>query len=79
MSNTSVRIFHRAFDNCPCKECTKRYLRCHGECIRYREWHANGRSEYELYRKQKDITNYDTHMAMRSSFPRRFWNRGDER
>ena len=26
---------------CPCKDCKDRYLACHSNCSRYKEWRAN--------------------------------------
>lgn len=66
MPENKVRInyAHRAFQNGPCINCTERHLRCHSECTRYKEYWSNGRSEYEEYKKQKDIALYDAHDAI---------------
>lgn len=57
-------IQHRAFSNCPCKGCTDRHSLCHGECERYKEWHAKSHSEYKQYRERKHVENYDVHEAI---------------
>ena len=64
---------HRSCDNCPCKECTERHLRCHSDCVRYKEWLDNFHKEYDQYKERKDIENYDAHEAITGKRRRRIY------
>lgn len=38
----------------PCKDCTERHFKCHGECEKYKEWKSANAKEY----KRDDATNF---------------------
>lgn len=40
--------------SCPCKDCDKRYIGCHGKCSQYKEWRQN-------YTKQNEDIRHERH------------------
>jgi len=60
---------------CPCKECGKREIGCHGQCGEYREWRAQHDERREARfkeRKQKDTV---SEAAVRWMWRNARWNR----
>lgn len=41
--------------NQPCRDCKNRYIGCHGECIKYKEW----KEEYNKIKRTEWMSKYN--------------------
>jgi len=40
---------------CPCKDCEKRYVGCHGDCLEYKEWSSENERLKQKYKNERDV------------------------
>ena len=50
---------------CPCKDCTRRTLTCHGFCKGYAEWKAEREQANARRRSGQEVSNYRIEVSIR--------------
>lgn len=46
-------------NDAPCRRCEERHPKCHKDCEKYIEWRRKRDEEYEHYRKQHEVVEYE--------------------